>query len=247
MLDLLADRGLDDPVPVRLSAAALDLAGPDETLVERWLAGQLERAYGLSRAAAAGVVAARLVLPVLDGLDEMDPGEEPGYGSRAAHVIRAANAYLDGSGTSAMVLTCRTAQYEALAQAREWVRGAAWVQVQPVRPAQAREFLSRRVSDLGRWQPVLDAIARPGTVLARALSTPWRLVVAAVVYESRDLATGRYARDPGRVGRPGPGLAGRRPRSPAWLVHPRRRPGTRQLPRGPGPALAHRPGYVPGR
>lgn len=118
MLDLLAGRGPDDPVPVRLSAAALGLAGPEETLVERWLADQLERVYGLSRAAAAGVVAARLALPVLDGLDEMDPGEEPGYGSRAARGRAHGRAHGRARGRARGVAVCRAADvYPAAVQA----------------------------------------------------------------------------------------------------------------------------------
>jgi hypothetical protein len=52
-----------------------------------------------------------MVLPVLDGLDEMDSGAQPGYASRAARTSRACNAYLDGARQVGLVLTCRIDQY----------------------------------------------------------------------------------------------------------------------------------------
>ena len=94
ILGLLKDREADAPVPVRMSAAALDTSRPAESAVADWLAEQLRQAYGLPEAAARHLVAARMVVPVLDGLDEMDAVEAPGYASRAGQAIRACNAYL---------------------------------------------------------------------------------------------------------------------------------------------------------
>ena len=138
-----------------------------------------------------------MVLPILDGLDEMDSAEAPAYASRAGQAIRACNAYLDGQQKAAMVLTCRISQYEALEQAREWVRDAARIQVQPVAVEAARRFLTARITDEARWQSVLDRMQQSGNpALAQAMSTPWRLTVAATVYDQRDPATGSYLRDP---------------------------------------------------
>ncbi|MCX5008535.1 hypothetical protein OHB05_38925 [Streptomyces sp. NBC_00638] len=69
MLALLQDRAESDPVPVRIALAGWDTTtGLDVLLTER-----LVRDYGWSRAQAAALVGHGLVLPVLDGLDEMDP------------------------------------------------------------------------------------------------------------------------------------------------------------------------------
>lgn len=55
-----------------------------------------------------------------------------------------------------------------------------------------------------RWQPVLDALRGRGrTVLAEALSTPWRLALAATIYDARDHATGAFLRDPSELVHPG--------------------------------------------
>jgi hypothetical protein len=205
ILGLLNGRHADDPVPVRMSAASLDTSRPPETAVADWLTEHLLQAYRLPVAAARQLVAARMILPVLDGLDEMDAVEAPGYASRAGLVIRASNAYLGSGGQkAAMVLTCRISPYEALEQARAWVRDAARIQLTPVRADDARSFLTGRADDQDRWQSVLDQMQRPGNhPLAQALSTPWRLTLAATVYDQRDPATGRYLRDPADLTHPG--------------------------------------------
>ena len=158
ILGLLEGRAAADPVPVRMSAADLDTTRPPGSAVQDWLARHLTQTYGLPKAAARQLVAARMVLPVLDGLDEMDATEQPGYASRAGRAVRACNAYLDGRQKAAMVLTCRTGQYEALAQAHEWVHGAARVQLRPVGPTVASNFLAHGAADAVRWSPVVDAI-----------------------------------------------------------------------------------------
>jgi NACHT domain len=197
ILGLLSDRADDAPVPVRMSAALLDTSRPARTAVQDWLVRLLKQTYQLPEAAARQVVAAGMVLPVLDGLDEMDAFDEPGYASRAGQTIRACNAYLDGIHKAAMVLTCRIDQYQALKENNVWVQDAAQVQLRPVGLPTAQKFLHQRVADKARWQPVLTAMRRPhGGPLASALSTPWRLTLAATVYERQDPDTGSYLRDP---------------------------------------------------
>jgi NACHT domain len=205
ILGLLRDRADDAPVPVRLSAALLDTSGPPESAVQDWLVEHLTQNYRLPKTAAQQMVAARMVLPVLDRLDEMDAIEQSGYVSRTGQAIRACNAYLDGTQMAAMVLTCRIDQYEALQQAHEWVHDAARVQLRPVGLPAARSFLAQQAIDKDRWQPVLEAMQQSGhRPLARALSTPWRLTLAAIVYDLRDPTTGSYLRDPADL--TGPGL-----------------------------------------
>jgi hypothetical protein len=197
ILGLLEGWTEGSPVPVRLSAALLDTSRPPESAVSDWLIVHLKQAYGLSDFTARQLVSARAVLPILDGLDEMDAVEQPGYASRAGQAIRACNAYLDGDKKAALVLTCRIGQYETLEQAHEWVQDAARVQISPVGLSAARNFLTRRVIDKDRWQPVLKEMKRPtDQPLADALSTPWRLTLAATVYDQRDPDTGAYVRNP---------------------------------------------------
>jgi hypothetical protein len=197
ILELLAQRGPDDPVPVRLSAAGWnpDTAEP----VDAWLTTHLVDTYHLAPAAARSLITAQKILPVIDGLDEMDAATDPGYGSRAGRALTALNAYQQRRTRAELVLTCRSEQYQALAAAKVWVHDAARVQIRQLTAAKARAFITSRVIDSGRWQPVLDTIARrPGAALAQGLSTPWRLTLAVTGYEQRD-RNGAFLRDPARL------------------------------------------------
>jgi len=197
VLRLLAGRASDEPVPVRLSAGLLDPGQPYQFALAGWLTGHLTQTYQVSIEAARALVDAGMVLPVVDGLDEMDATDKPGYASRAAQTIRACNAYLQAGEKAGLVLTCRIEQYEALEGAHEWVRDAARVEIRPVTLSKARSFLVARTDDEDRWKPVLEAMRRGGNQpLGQALSTPWRLALAATVYEQRNVATGHYLRKP---------------------------------------------------
>ncbi|ATL25745.1 hypothetical protein KY5_0727 [Streptomyces formicae] len=196
MLRLLEQRGPDEPVPVRLSLASSQ-AHLD---VEAWLARHLVGVYHLSRPAAHALVVARRVLPVLDGLDELDSAPAPGYGSRSARVLRALNAYQQGVEKAELILTCRSDTHDALEEAKVWAHDAARIEILPVVPTEARRFLNSRVDDPSRWAEVLDSLDRaPTGPLAVGLATPWRLTLAVTVYEQRDPDTGTYAHDPNHL------------------------------------------------
>ncbi|WP_049558956.1 NACHT domain-containing protein [Nonomuraea sp. SBT364] len=202
MLGLLAGRHPDDPVPVRLSAASWDPG----IRVQDWLTGHLARTYQMAPPTAAALVAAGRVLPVVDGLDEMDADPEPGYISRAARALLALNDYQRGQQKAEAVLTCRTGQYDALIRREVWAENAARVEITPLSADKALTFMESRVGgnqNMDRWRDVLDAIDfRPEAPLARALDSPWRLTMAITVYEQRDSATGRHLRDPAELAGP---------------------------------------------
>ncbi len=193
-----ADRRPDDPIPVRLSAAAWDA----QTSVEDWLAAHLVRNFNLSKATARALLRADRVLPVIDGLDEMDTEPEPGYGSRAGEALRALNAYQRGRGKARLVLTCRSTVYDALIADDTWAHDAARVTLSGVTADQTWTFIEAVAGahQRTRWQPVLDALTQPGHPLAEALATPWRLTLAVTVYQQRS-DTGAYLRDPAELAR----------------------------------------------
>lgn len=110
VLGLIADREPGDPVPVRVSAAAWNTERP----LRGWLVEHLAEAYLLPRSSAEVLLDAGMVLPVIDGLDELDADQTPGYTSRAASAVRALNAYQHGRDAAPLVLTCRSGQYQAL-------------------------------------------------------------------------------------------------------------------------------------
>ncbi|MGR4880691.1 NACHT domain-containing protein [Streptomyces sp. LARHCF249] len=185
MLALLEERAEEDPVPVRLSLAEWDPAVP----LPKWLARHLVDVYDWPAEMAGELVSQQRVLPVLDGLDEMDPTAHDGAPSSAAPRARAAlevlNAYQKGREAGPVILTCRTLHYQAL-DSRVRLIDAARIDIDPVTTPAACAYLRQRARDPARWQPVLEALeGDPTGTLATALSTPWRLSLAATIY-SRD-------------------------------------------------------------
>ncbi|MFR0353400.1 NACHT domain-containing protein [Streptomyces sediminimaris] len=183
LLALIDDRNEDDPVPVRIPLSRWDT---ERQSLTELLQQRLVEAYDWPKALAAGLVRHRLVLPVLDGLDEMDPplpdGSPDPVAPRATAVVRALNAYQQGRDAGPLILTCRSRHYDALDSHIE-VLDAARITVAPVNADDARTYLTDRALDAPRWQPLLDDLAaHPGGTLATILSTPWRLCLSATVY-----------------------------------------------------------------
>ncbi|GEB59957.1 NACHT domain-containing protein [Streptomyces gardneri] len=181
VMELNRVRAESEPVPVLVALADWDAGEP----FRDWLTRHLQRDYGLPPASARRVVAARMVLPVLDGLDEMDATGTAPDGSRAARALTALGDFQDGTDPAPLVLTCRSSEYDALEAAGSHILDAARLEIAPVTPERARDFLALRGARRpDRWQPLLDDLRdRPSGVLAGALSTPWRLTLAAVAYE----------------------------------------------------------------
>ncbi|WP_421111445.1 NACHT domain-containing protein [Streptomyces sp. NEAU-S77] len=207
VLGLLRDREPEDQVPLRLSLPSWsDLRAPDSVELPRadpagplrtWICRHLVDEYRMSPVAAKALFDAGKVLPVLDGLDEMDADDARGWPSKARKALEVLNAYQHGLIKANLVITCRSDQYRALTGVSMWVEDAAEVEIESVGPDKARAFLGRRAKLPARWGEVLDAIERdPSEPLGQGLSTPWRLTLAVVVYEQRDQATGRFRRDP---------------------------------------------------
>ncbi|WP_176986477.1 NACHT domain-containing NTPase [Streptomyces sp. 2231.1] len=198
LLGLLTDpnRTQADPVPIRLSLAGWEANRP----LTEWLTEQVHQHYrdrGVTAADAAALVEQHRILPVLDGLDEMDTDDTPAARRRAARALQQLNAYQNPAGSAPVVLTCRTAQYEQLAALDVRMREAARIEITAVTPTQADVYLTARSTRPDRWRQVLDTLATaPGGTLARGLATPWRLNLAVTAYEERHPNTLAYLRDP---------------------------------------------------
>ncbi|MEV6302653.1 NACHT domain-containing protein [Actinoplanes sp. NPDC051861] len=174
-----------EPIPVLLS-----VAGWDTTLFPRlqdWLASRLAQDYPALRATGLGVdvpalLASRgLILPILDGLDELP------LGSRAAVVI-AINRSL--SDTDQLVVTSRTADYRhAVDTAGDVLTSAMVIEPDPVDLATSADYLRRCLpARPGRvWERVLTSLSTatpggPAAVLAEVTSTPLGLWLLRTVY-----------------------------------------------------------------
>ncbi|GAB3573137.1 NACHT domain-containing protein [Amycolatopsis endophytica] len=178
VLDLLADRGRDDPVPVIFGLASWN---PNVTGFGDWLTGQLVRDFpGLGvpgpggQSLAAVLVGAGRILPVLDGFDEM------------AHGLRRAALTALNATTSPLLLTSRPDEYAAAVDETDVLTAAAAVELCDLTVDDLAAYLPRTTRKAG-WDQVLEELReRTGTTAARnvatVLSTPLMVGLARTVY-----------------------------------------------------------------
>ena len=177
--ELLEHAEPGEPVPVLVSMSDWDPGG--ETLYE-WLTRRLAEDYPALRAsvfgpdAARSLVTRRRILPVLDGLDELPEGIRP------AVLLR-----LNEVAADPLVLTCRTAEYQAAVAAPggDVLTGGAVIEPTPLTPADAADYLAGCLppGTAGDWRGLLATLtdARRGPV-TEALSTPLALWLLRKVY-----------------------------------------------------------------
>ncbi|NUT51633.1 MAG: NACHT domain-containing protein, partial [Saccharothrix sp.] len=177
---LLRRRAADEPVPVFLSLSSWD---PVEHSLDEWLVRTLATTYYNGRQQAVQtLLVRRLLLPILDGLDEL-----PDHARRRA--VNRLNEVLDGDRP--LVLTCRVTEYEDLiaAGAPSLLR-APVVRINPVRTADV-------AAHLRAWPDIAAHVeAEPDGPVATALSTPLMLslfVAAYDIHSPDELLTGRFA------------------------------------------------------
>jgi hypothetical protein len=200
VLDLLAARTRGGPVPVLVSLASWDVAGQD---LHAWMAARLPADYPalsevfLTRPSlVAELVSARLILPLLDGLDEMPAA------TRAQAVARISDALRPGEP---VVLTCRTNAYrETVRQSASGVaalRAAGAIELRPLDGETVSDYL---VKDAGgpdasaRWAPVLAALGTAPPV-GEALVTPLMAGLARMIYNPRPGESAVDAPDPAEL------------------------------------------------
>jgi hypothetical protein len=171
-----------DPVAVFLSLAAWD---PVVEGLDEWMTREIAALYCGGRVeVATDLLLRRGVLPILDGLDEL-----PEHLRRPA--VTRINHTLDGNRP--IVLTCRTAEYEAeLAGGAPRLHRAAVVRVLPLAVADILAYLARDDA----WADFADHVRQHGdSPVAAALSTPLVLSLFGSVYHGRspdDLLTGPH-------------------------------------------------------
>ncbi|MCF3129893.1 NACHT domain-containing protein [Streptomyces olivochromogenes] len=196
VLGRLAARRPGGPVPVLLPLAGWD---PRRTGLRDWLADRLAADYRPLAAPADGrstlaraLLDAGLVLPVLDGFDEL---ARPAYGE----AVRRINAELDDD--LPLLLTSRGPAWATAVAEGDVLTAAEVIELQPLDLAQAGAHLERTARPLHPadgeprtvWTPVLRELARrPRAPLARALTTPLMVALARAVY-------GDTSRDPSEL------------------------------------------------
>ncbi|WP_147339362.1 NACHT domain-containing protein [Actinomadura spongiicola] len=174
-------------VPVRLNAARWTSGTP----FEPWLVDQIVQNFGLGPEDATRLVRDRRVLPVVDGLDELDPEPVTGPPRRAIGLLNELNRYSDLTGRhpGAVVVTCRADRHAELLAARAGLAGAVRIHLHGLTVAQIRSYLASRWPDGHPCGPHRDgvdaALSGPSaTAVHLALATPWRLTLTATAVES---------------------------------------------------------------
>jgi NACHT domain-containing protein len=168
-----------DPVPVLLSMSSWR---PDAESVHEWLARRLAEDYPALRATAFGSDAARSlvtqhrILPILDGLDELPAQNRPKIITRLNEVA-----------ADPLILTCRTAEYEAavVAPGGDVLTAGAVIEPNPLTSADTVAYVTGCLPPRprGGWPDLLAAInSDQNTPIAHALSTPLTLWLLRKVY-----------------------------------------------------------------
>ncbi|TCO45912.1 NACHT domain-containing protein [Actinocrispum wychmicini] len=168
-----------DPVPVLVSMSGWHPVA--ESLYE-WMSRRLAEDYPALRAGAFGPDAARSlvtqhrILPILDGLDELPAQTGPKI------IVR-----LNEVATDPLVLTCRTAEYEAAVAAPggDVLTAGAVIEPGPLMPADAAAYVTGCLPPRSRsdWRDLLAAVnGDRQTPVTRALSTPLALWLLRKVY-----------------------------------------------------------------
>ena len=143
----------------------------ERTLADRYPPLRDARVHGAE--AIAGLVAQRGVLPVIDGLDDLEP--EP----RGQLLVALSRAFGPGQP---LILTCRGPEYrEAVEAAGTVLPGGAVIELRAVAGEDAASFLERGTAGprARSLRPVVEAIrARPSGPLAMALSSPLMVALA---------------------------------------------------------------------
>ena len=180
--ELLAHPIPGEPTPVLFSVNSWDPQA--QPRARDWFAGQLNEAYPSLRAVApraADALAARnLILPILDGLDEVAP-------ERRAGIVASLNQYLKG-----VVLTSRRSEYrEAIGEAGAAVRAAATIAPLTLTATEAASYLEKCLPPGGdpRWEGVLADLRDGSATNLRALTaTPLGLWLVRTVYLGQPVA-----------------------------------------------------------
>jgi NACHT domain len=211
VMDLLARRASGGPVPILASIASWN---PVEQDLRDWLDAQLIVDHPALASPpptgrteptqAAALLASGLIMPVLDGLDEI-PEQV-----RGPAISRINDALRPGEQ---VVVTCRSVQYiETIRPAsgvEVMLRGAAAVHIRPLDVVAIRRYLSDDAAGpaaKARWLPVFRLLGTEAPV-GQALRTPLMVGLARVIYNPRPGESADALRDPAELC--SPALTGR--------------------------------------
>ncbi|MFF3095498.1 NACHT domain-containing protein [Streptomyces cyaneofuscatus] len=192
---------LDERAPGGLVAWRFSLSRWDTSRkLSAWMAEEIYRDTRIPLAQAQDLVTRGLILPLLDGLDEMDPPHTP-FPTRAAEVVEQLNKAERFDQPIPFVLTCRTETHDRLVSRGARLADTVAVQILRLSPKQVQRHI-KSVADEERWADVLAHLEKDANGrLAQYLSLPWRLAMAVVIYDKK--SGDGYARDLSDLTAPG--------------------------------------------
>ncbi|WP_405105776.1 NACHT domain-containing protein [Micromonospora sp. NBC_01405] len=170
------DSGIGVPVYFNLASWSADLDAYG------WLTGQLAERYRLSREVCITLLRRRVIIPILDGLDELDSEE---VSDRALLVVAKINDYIAQNPGVRLVVVCRSGSryYGRFGQG---VRDADEIVLKPLTVPQSIEYISmhcRGEADQEAWSTLFSKLRGAGaSEVKRLLSNPWKLSVAVQFY-----------------------------------------------------------------
>ncbi|CAM5531551.1 hypothetical protein STENM223S_01132 [Streptomyces tendae] len=170
----LARKHYNGPVPV-----PVDLSGWDTgVMFADWFSARLSQEYlGGNETRARDLLASGRVMPVLDGLDEMDPAD--GARPRAVAALAELNRF-----AGPLALTCRSDEYAGLSRAGQRLLDCATVRIERVRPVDGWRFLVERSMDRARLAELENDLCTAGTAMGAVLSSPWMLTLASLASQT---------------------------------------------------------------
>jgi hypothetical protein len=192
VLDLLARRSPGDLVPVLVPLAGWNPVDQD---LPTWLTNRLTLDHpGLAEPAPpqAGATSRaralwnqRMLLPILDGLDELPERVWSRAVTRLNDALLPLQALVLSSRLAAYRLAVAPADPAATLPVRLW--GAAGICLRPLAPEDVRAYLRRDAASpaaAARWNPVLATLGS-STPVAQALTTPLLVALARTIYNPR--------------------------------------------------------------
>jgi hypothetical protein len=148
---------------------------------EKWLAAHLAQRYTMSIETMKRLIRDGRILPLVDGVDEMD--DPAGPPERAQALVDELNSWISGRERAAVLVTCRPREYQTLARGLDH---ATHIEMLPLTGTEAASYLRgqfRTEGELARWEDVLECLeVDPEGLLATQFGTPWRLTLALAAF-----------------------------------------------------------------
>jgi NACHT domain len=151
----------------------------------------------------------RRIIPLLDGLDELD-AEQSEKPQRGLEIISRLNAATSDEYpiNAPLILTCRTSYFDRLEQSQRrdahlviGLAGAGMLQLESLGADQISMFLNGNLGAeaRSRWSTVLDALKVSQPHVVDVLGLPWRLVLAFSAYQHRGRPDQLLIREEGKA------------------------------------------------